>query len=781
MASRHIITLVVLAIFAFSTASAYDYCEVLRKSLLFYEAQRSGKLPSNNRIPWRSDSALRDATSPSATPGNLEGGYYDAGDGVKFLFPASFTTTTLAWGYLEFESAISACGETQNYLSAIKWSTDFLVKAHTSELEFYGQVGNGGADHSFWGPPEAMTMNRPAYKIDSSRPGTELALEAASALAAASIIFKSRDASYSATLLAHARQLYKLGYNYRGFYHDSIPDAANYYKSWGYNDELVWGSSWLYRATGEQQFLTAAKNDYVTFGMKSMAPGQSFDWDQKSPGVLLNMYRATGESQYLSDAQAWLRSWLPGNGMTYTPGGLAWLREWGPLRYTSGSAFLALVMGSSEANTWAQGQINYMLGTNPQSRSYVCGFGNNPPINPHHRAAHGSTTNDINNPTNNKHILHGALVGGPDKNDYYLDSRTDYIKNEVAIDYNAAFTAAIAGLAKLKGSSTSPNPTTAPAPATAAPTIRPTTVPTTAPVRPTTAPTTAVRPTTAPIPATSAPNPAATTAPTIAPPPVAPTTAPTGGISIQIAGSSSSWWLAVAVNGAAQETAKVELIDSGSYTSFAVLEKTNWGYFTLNVAQELKAPITLRLTSVSNQQVVLTNVITAIAPGAVLSTSSQYGGSVPVAPTAAPVAPTTAPVAPTAAPTAAPVAPTAAPAAPTAAPVAPTAAPVAPTTAPVVGGNTLKLQVHQGASAWWFAVAVVDGVGNTASVEVKDAAQTTYSQLTNEGWGYWVTPSTGRPFQLPLTVKTTSTSGKQVITTLTDISAGKVVDSRSQY
>ena len=32
-------------------------------SLLFYEAQRSGKLPADNRVDWRGDSALDDAVT----------------------------------------------------------------------------------------------------------------------------------------------------------------------------------------------------------------------------------------------------------------------------------------------------------------------------------------------------------------------------------------------------------------------------------------------------------------------------------------------------------------------------------------------------------------------------------------------------------------------------------------------------------------------------------------------------------------------------------------------
>ena len=49
-------------------SAKYDYAEVLEKSMLFYEAQRAGPLPANNRIPWRGDSNLND---------DPVGGYYD--------------------------------------------------------------------------------------------------------------------------------------------------------------------------------------------------------------------------------------------------------------------------------------------------------------------------------------------------------------------------------------------------------------------------------------------------------------------------------------------------------------------------------------------------------------------------------------------------------------------------------------------------------------------------------------------------------------------------------
>ena len=115
----------------------YSYNEVLHKSILFYEAERSGKLPSSNRIPWRGDSALGDK---GINGEDLTGGWYDAGDHVKFGFPMAFSTTLLSWGVIEYKDAYTDAGELQAMLDSIKWPLDYFIKAHVKPNVFYGQV-----------------------------------------------------------------------------------------------------------------------------------------------------------------------------------------------------------------------------------------------------------------------------------------------------------------------------------------------------------------------------------------------------------------------------------------------------------------------------------------------------------------------------------------------------------------------------------------------------------------------------------------------------------------
>ena len=49
------------------------------------------------------------------------GGYYDAGDNVKYGFPMVFTVTMLAWGALQYRDELAAAGELENVRDAIKW------------------------------------------------------------------------------------------------------------------------------------------------------------------------------------------------------------------------------------------------------------------------------------------------------------------------------------------------------------------------------------------------------------------------------------------------------------------------------------------------------------------------------------------------------------------------------------------------------------------------------------------------------------------------------------
>lgn len=55
-----IILLLLYTFTIFTTARAFDYMDALSKSLLYFESQRSGRLPYNQRVTWRDHSGLTD-------------------------------------------------------------------------------------------------------------------------------------------------------------------------------------------------------------------------------------------------------------------------------------------------------------------------------------------------------------------------------------------------------------------------------------------------------------------------------------------------------------------------------------------------------------------------------------------------------------------------------------------------------------------------------------------------------------------------------------------------
>ncbi|SCW63550.1 endoglucanase [Ruminococcaceae bacterium YRB3002] len=428
----------------------YNYGEALQKALLFYELQRSGKLPEQTRCNWRGDSGLTDGSDNGV---DLTGGWYDAGDNVKFNLPMAYAAAMLGWSVYEDHKAYEESGQLEYVLGDIRWAADYLIKCHPQKDIYYYQVGDGNADHSWWGPAEVMTMNRPSYCVSKDNPGSAVAGEAAAALAVASIVFKESDPEYSDKCLQHAEELYECADTWRS---DSGYTAANgFYNSWsGFYDELAWAGCWLYLATDDSSYLNNAKTCFTQ-------AGHDFDWslcwDDVHIGAAVLLAKITDDKSYKDEVQKHLDYWSCGTSdgqrITYSPKGLAWLDQWGSLRYATTTAFVASVYSrwdgcpSDKADVYwnfAESQADYALGSS--GRSYVVGFGENSPEHPHHRTSQGSYCDNMNEPGEARHTLYGALVGGPDASDGYSDTVTDFSKNEVACDYNAGFTGLMAAM-----------------------------------------------------------------------------------------------------------------------------------------------------------------------------------------------------------------------------------------------------------------------------------------------------------------------------------------------
>ncbi|PIA34507.1 hypothetical protein AQUCO_03700053v1 [Aquilegia coerulea] len=484
-ASTNLLALALLFLVLNQGFATIDYGAALTKSILYYEAQRSGKLPANQRANWRGDSGLKDGSDNNI---DLVGGYYDAGDNVKFHFPLGFTMTMLAWSTFEFANELAAKNELQNALATIKWGTDYLIKAHPQPNVLYAQVGNGQQDHECWQRPEDMTTPRTSFKIDEKNPGSDLAGEIAAAFAASSIAFKKSDPTYSSLLLTHAQQLFEFAKNHRGHYSDSIPDAKAFYPSTDEQDELLWAALWLLRATSNTSYYGGYVEAYSGTGwIRSM-----FSWEDKYVGVQFHVVDLQADTNFLANHSKWVDYNTAfsefvcncvqkgNNNIKKTPGGLSWFNEWNNLQYTSSAAFIATVYANHLAKhglhmtcaggvvtaddliAYAKSQVDYILGANPKGISYMVGYGLNYPTHIHHRAASLPSIKSSAPPVGCKegfewfnkidkdpNVVEGALVGGADQNDGYNDARSNYAQAEAATANSAPLVGLLAKIASI--------------------------------------------------------------------------------------------------------------------------------------------------------------------------------------------------------------------------------------------------------------------------------------------------------------------------------------------
>ncbi|CAI9755039.1 unnamed protein product [Fraxinus pennsylvanica] len=464
---------------AFPFSESFNYGEALSKSLIYFEAQRSGRLPYNQRVSWRHHSGLTDGLEQGV---DLVGGYYDAGDNVKFGLPMAFTITMLSWSVVEYRDRIVDAGEYRHALEAIKWGTDYFIKAHTHPHVLWAQVGDGHTDHLCWQRPEDMTTSRRAYKVDEEHPGSDVAGETAAAMAAAAIVFRITNPHYSHLLLDHAQQLFEFGDKYRGKYDISIGVAKGYYTSVsGYMDELLWAAVWLYKATDNLYYLNYVMENAESFGGITWAITE-FSWDVKYAGVQIiaamlpvegkNEEQSKTIQEYRSKAEHFICACLNKNNSTNvqrTPDGLLYTRQWNNMQYVSSASFLLTVysdhlestnqmlnchgdlVGPQEILSVVKSQVDYILGSNPMGMSYLVGYGPTYPMWVHHRGASmesyreskgfvGCTQgydNWYGRQDPNPNVLVGALVGGPDNMDEFRDRRGNFIQTE-ACTYNTA-------------------------------------------------------------------------------------------------------------------------------------------------------------------------------------------------------------------------------------------------------------------------------------------------------------------------------------------------------
>jgi endoglucanase len=422
-----------------------DPRQLARLSYTFYGAQRSG-----DGANWLLDPGETCHVNDGQSIGrDLAGGWYDAGDYLKVTLSIAYAAYVVGKSLDAFGGAFDdrdsprytgAPNGVPDVLDEISYGTDYLVKAHIETDQLVAMIGDVNSDHNQiplrdgrCSGERAQSVARPV-SMDSN---ADVAGITAAALALAARLYQAYDPDRAASYLSHARDIYGIAKaNPRG----SEPGLYGQTRQpLGWVDEAMCGATELYRATGEQTYLddALALNDML--GPHQWAPNFSLAADFCRHSLIVGLREAGN-----LDAAQIIAGYLDADVKNYiahvstqpNTAGMMYMDEWGSLRYAAGAGFGASLYyeltGDTAARDLAISQLNYIMGQNGYERSFVIGFGNNPPSQPHHRdqIATGKS-------------LAGALVGGPTEGSQgpsgpgYEDSADDYVGNEVALDYNA--------------------------------------------------------------------------------------------------------------------------------------------------------------------------------------------------------------------------------------------------------------------------------------------------------------------------------------------------------
>ncbi|GFZ13748.1 cellulase 2 [Actinidia rufa] len=261
------------------------------------------------------------------------------------------TTTMLSWSVIEFGGLMK--GELQNAREAIRWATDYLLKATAQPDTIYVQVGDANKDHACWERPEDMDTPRNVFKIDRNTPGSDVAGETAAALAAASLVFRRTDPTYAKLLVRRAIRVFEFADKYRGPYSNGLKRfVCPFYCSYsGYQVRMscCGGAAWLQRATKNPMYLHYIQVNGQTLGADET--DNTFGWDNKHVGarILLSKAFLVQKVQSLHDykghADNYICSLIPGNPFSqaqYTPGGLLFKMSDSNMQYVTSTSFLLL-------------------------------------------------------------------------------------------------------------------------------------------------------------------------------------------------------------------------------------------------------------------------------------------------------------------------------------------------------------------------------------------------------------------------------------------------------
>ncbi len=339
----------------------------------------------------------------SGTLIDTEGGWHDSGDFIKFMITTTWSCASLLTAYRDnptaFQDNLQANGTAgangiPDVLDEAKYALDWIIKMNPDSSTLYYQVG-GQEDHDL-GLGTLPQNDTSAYSTNPYRPvyegthsgGSNNCGRAAACLALAYQIWNARgDTTYANTCLTHATQLYALG---KAAAFNQPANPSSFYTESGYQADMEWGASELYRATGTASYLT----DAMTYANAAGSGGGNLDWSTCNFMAHYSLYPSASAAN-----QTTLKGYMQSDVNAFQTHygsdvyGMNTGYNWGSMETLTGGIVEGLVYDKLfNVTTYAamtNANRDYLLGKNPWGVCFIVGMGSITAHHPQHNITVG--------------------------------------------------------------------------------------------------------------------------------------------------------------------------------------------------------------------------------------------------------------------------------------------------------------------------------------------------------------------------------------------------------
>ncbi|MEJ6950683.1 glycoside hydrolase family 9 protein [Natronospora cellulosivora (SeqCode)] len=423
------------------------------------------------------------------------GGWYDAGDHGKYVVNGGISVWTVMNQYERTLYAENASTEAvadgamnipesnngyPDILDEARWQMEMLLNMQVPE----GYPMAGMAVHKLHNPTWTSLPLAP-HEDTNPRifmpPSTAATLNLAAVAAQSARLWEEFDPAFAAECLTVAERAWEAAQQYPSVYAPTAnSQGGGAYSDSNVQDEFYWAAAELFITTGENEYLNFIQSSpyYLSVAnpLSSGSETEPFSW--QSTGALGTVSLAlvpnnlnandlqTARQNIINAADEWID--VIDNEGYGTP-----LRSyyWGSNSVALNKGiFMAYAHDFTNNDKYFDGAVqamDYVLGRNALSQSYVTGYGVIVPREPHHRFWANSIDRNYPLPPPgvlaggaNSNLQDSVMTGGGFDNaapqECYVDHIDSYSTNEVTINWNAPLAWLAAYLDDMSGEGTTP-------------------------------------------------------------------------------------------------------------------------------------------------------------------------------------------------------------------------------------------------------------------------------------------------------------------------------------